>query len=44
MVKNPRPRQILFGEFEFSPTPETVSIAFGLNEAGHDGMKIHQFH
>ncbi|CAL1156171.1 unnamed protein product [Cladocopium goreaui] len=36
--------EILFGEFEFSPTPETVSIAFGLNEAGHDGMKIHQFH
>ena len=30
----PAPRQILFGEFEFSPTPETVSIAFGLNEAG----------
>lgn len=25
--------EILFGEFEFSPTPETVSIAFGLNEA-----------
>ena len=25
-------RQILFGEFEFSPTPETVSVAFGIKE------------
>lgn len=26
--------QILFSEFEFSPTPETVSIGFGIDEVG----------